>query len=96
MKGYDGYFIMKYIVNNLKPTEQPPECVLSGSKLLVIKFNGIKIIDSYNFIPIALSKLPKSFGINKLKKGFFPHLFNTPENQNYMGKIPGKEFYGVE
>ena len=29
-------------------------------------------------------------------KGDFPHLFNTPENQNYIGPIPDKKFYGID
>jgi hypothetical protein len=44
---------------------------------------GIKIIDSINFIPINLSKMPKTFGLSELKKEYFPHFFNTPANQNY-------------
>ena len=90
MKAYDGYFIMNYIINNFTPTDKPPECLLNGSKLLVIKFLNIKIIDSFNFIPMGLSKFPKTFGINELKKGYFPHLFNKPENQNYIGPYPPK------
>jgi hypothetical protein len=27
------------------------------------------------------------------KKGFFPHKFNTPENQTYVGSIPDESFY---
>ena len=26
----------------------------------------------------------------------FSHLFNTPENQNYIGPIPDKKFYGID
>ena len=28
-----------------------------------------------------------------LKKGFFPHEFNLPHHQNYVGSIPGIEFF---
>ena len=28
-------------------------------------------------------------------KGYFPHHFNRPENQNYIGKIPEEKEYGV-
>ena len=73
MKSYDGFFLMSYIINNLIPTDKFPEVLLNGSKLLIIKFNGLKIIDSINFIPMALSKLPKTFGLSELKKGYFPH-----------------------
>jgi G:T-mismatch repair DNA endonuclease (very short patch repair protein) len=42
---------------------------------------NIRMLDSVNFLPMPLAKLPKSFGLSELKKGYFPHLFNTQENQ---------------
>lgn len=94
LKGYDSYFLMQYIIKSLKPNEKLPEIILSGSKVLVIQFSGVKIIDSINFIPMSLSKLPKTFGIHELKKGYFPHYFNIPENQNYIGKYTDPSYYG--
>ena len=96
MKGYDGFFIMDFIIKNLLPTDNVPEILLNGSKLLVIKFMSVKIIDSINFIPMALAKMPKTFGLAELKKGYFPHFFNTPDNQNYVGDYPAPTFYGAE
>jgi hypothetical protein len=34
---------------------------------------------------MALAKLPKCFDLIELRKGYFPHFFNTLENQNYYG-----------
>jgi hypothetical protein len=96
MKSYDGFFLMDYIIKNLLPTDNPPEILLNGSKLLVIKFMSIKIIDSINFIPMALAKMPKTFGLVELKKGYFPHFFITPDNQAYVGEYPSPSFYGAE
>ena len=96
MKSYDGFFLMEFIIKNILPTDNVPEILLNGSKLLVIKFMGIKIIDSINFIPMALSKMPKTFGLNELKKGYFPHFFNTPTNQSYIGSYPEQHFYGCD
>ena len=45
---------------------------------------------------MPLSAFPKTFGLTELKKGYFPHLFNTPANQDYVGPIPDKEFYMPE
>ena len=42
---------------------------------------------------MALAKLPKAFGLTELSKGFFPHLFSTAENQDYVGPMPGLEYY---
>ena len=41
------------------------------------------LIDSMNFIPGALKYFPKTFVIKV--KGYFPHNFNTRENENYVG-----------
>jgi hypothetical protein len=96
MKSYDGYFLLQYIVKNVLPKEKLPEILLNGSKILVLKFSNVKVIDSINFIPMALAKFPKTFGIKELKKGYFPHFFNLPENQQYVGPYPNPSFYGAE
>jgi hypothetical protein len=31
-----------------------------------------------------------------MRKGYFPHKFNTPQNQNYVDKFPPKESYSPE
>lgn len=30
-----------------------------------------------------------------MKKGFFPHLYNTEENEYYVGPLPDKKYYGT-
>ena len=45
---------------------------------------------------MALSEFANSFELNELKKGFFPHSFNKPENQSYIGSYPDKKFYEPE
>ena len=45
------------------------------------------------FLPFSLASFPKAFELVELKKGFFPHLFNTPENQSYVGPIPPSDTY---
>lgn len=42
---------------------------------------------------MPLSAFPKTFGITELKKGYFPHLFNCMENQDYFGPVPAKDYY---
>ena len=96
MKSYDGYFIINYIVSNILPNERLPEILLTGSKILLIKFCKVTIKDSINFIPMSLAKFPKTFDLNELKKGYFPHYFNTPQNQNYEGKYPETKYYGPD
>jgi len=57
---------------------------------------NIKIIDSHNFVASPLSAFPKTFGLNNLKKGYFPHYFNTNENQDYIGPILDVKYYGID
>ena len=96
LKGYDGVFILKYFLENLLPCESTPEVILTGCKILAIMHRQTKIIDSYSFLTMALSEFPKTFGISELKKGFFPHKFNLPGNQNYIGTYPPADNYQSE
>jgi hypothetical protein len=92
-KGYDSYFILKYCVENgIKPF-----CIYNGSKIMLMEIKSInlRIIDSSNFVQGPLKNFPKTFGLKELKKGYFPHFFNTTENRNYIGKIPDTKYYGV-
>ncbi|XP_072021137.1 uncharacterized protein [Amphiura filiformis] len=94
LKGYDGYFILQYLYdNNVKP-----DVIMNGAKVMSITVpkSGIVFKDSLNFFPMALSKLPKSFGIQELCKGFYPHLKNTKANENYRGKLPDMEDFDPE
>jgi len=53
----------------------------------------IKIIDSYNFLPMPLSALPKTLGIEEICKGYFPHLLNTRNSINEDIDQPDAYFY---
>jgi hypothetical protein len=52
-------------------------------------------IDSYNFFMSPLKKLSETYDIDTLK-GYFPHHFNTVENQDYIGKLPCPKMFGAE
>ena len=90
-QGYDGYFIQNYLNKNAIKYE----IILRGAKILsmTIPMFNIRFIDSLNFIPMALSQFPKTFGKTELCKGYFPHFFNKEENQNYIGPIPDVDYY---
>ena len=55
---------------------------------------SIRFIDSFNFLKMPLKDFPKTFGMNELKKGYFPHYFNKTCNKRYVGSIPSKKHYG--
>ena len=42
---------------------------------------------------MPLSNFPATFGLTEMKKGFFPHAFNTAEHQDYVGPIPDLHYY---
>ena len=64
-----------------------------GSKVLSLTSGKLKFIDSLCFLPFPLNSFSDTFGLNELKKGFFPHLFNTLENQEYEGPMPPSDTY---
>ena len=94
MKGYDGYFLLEYLIDQ---SIRPEKIIYNGSKIMYMTVERglhMKVIDSLNFLPMKLSKLPEAFGLEELKKGWFPHHFNTRENQNYVGPYPEAKYYG--
>ena len=92
-RGYDSIFINQWINESLEFFDKSPNFIRVGSKILSIEFRSVKIICSLSFLPMPLEKFAKTFDLKESKKGFFPHLFNTRENQKYIGEYPAKEFY---
>ncbi len=75
-----------------------PDVIYRGAKVLQISLSSaeMKVIDSYNFMSMPLSKFPKTFGLSELKKGYFPHKINVPENQNEILDFPDPEYYNPD
>lgn len=91
-QSYDHQFILNHI---LTKTYLTPEVIMRGTKIISLCLVNIKFLDSLNYFPMALSKLPKTFGLgDDFKKGYFPHLFNTVQNENYIGPLPDISYYG--
>ena len=51
---------------------------------LQLKQQGIRTIDSNNFITMSLSQFHKSFELHELKKGWFTYLFNQKSKQKRL------------
>ena len=62
---------------------------------MAFKKYKLRFVDSLHFFLEPLAKLSSTYNIDTIK-GFFPHLFNIPENQNYIGFMPGEDMYGVK
>ena len=93
---FDSHFIINELNKRRCPIDKPPMCICKGCKLLGIFYRQISIKDSASFLPMKLEDFSKAFGLTELKKGFFCHHFNLPENQNYIGDYPPKNDYGYE
>lgn len=91
MSGYDGHFILRHIYSN--GGFGTPSIIMNGSKIISIKLGKkIKFIDSLNYFNCPLSSLPKMFQLS-VSKGYYPHLFNTEDNFNYVGPLPNEKYF---
>ena len=92
--GYDNKFILKYC---LRKGLLPSSFIRQGSRISYMRFNkyNIRFVDSYHFFLQPLKNLSETYNIDTIK-GYFPHYFNRPENQNYIGVIPSEDQYGAK
>lgn len=98
-KGYDFQFIRSWCFRN----QYAITWISNGLKIMTMtdKSSNVKLVDSLNFLTMPLDSFTKTFGFKKsidgfdLKKGFFPHFFNTPYNvANYKGVLPALKYFG--
>ena len=89
-KGYDGMFVLQHLYEQHRVVDSQ---ITVGTKVLSLKNDLITFKDSLCFLPFPLASFPATFGLTEQCKGFFPHLFNTVENQEYEGVIPNIEHY---
>ena len=101
LQSYDGYFIIKEMYRDGKQLTQ----IRNGAKILELEHYDIRFIDSLNFFAMPLKAFPSTFGLSYVDangeeayyaKGYFPHLFNRRENEDYVGPLPNKQFYMPE
>ena len=94
-KAFDSQFILKELAQN--PLYKPPSVILKGQNVTLLKYGRTKFIDSINYFQMKLSALTVTFGLPpSSKKGYFQHLFNTVDTQDYIGPLPPVEFYGPD
>jgi len=90
-KAFDAQFILNRVIF-LKWTT---ELILNGLKIVSMKIHHIQFLDSVSYMPMPLRKLPEAFGL-QASKSWFPHLFNTKANLDYVGPIPDIKYYGAD
>lgn len=94
-RGYDNHFVLNEMVT--RSDRIIPEVILNGQNIICMKVKYVRFIDSLNYFHMKLSALPAAFGLPpSTKKGYFPHLFNTIENQDYNGELPDVKFYAPD
>lgn len=92
--GYDACLILNEVYSQYLDCNVAP--VMKGQKIMQLKLSGNPLghtkhypstifRDSMLHIPGSLASLAKEQCGDMLRKGYFPHGFNTPENQNYVG-----------
>ena len=69
---------------------------MNGNNIMKLEWNGIRLIDSFNFTNFALSKFPATFGLQQMKKGYFPHWANTDKYWDYIGPYLDMSYYKPE
>ena len=91
--GYDGRFILQWCLNK---GMHPTKFIRQGSRIMYMEFAKfhIRFVDSLHFFLEPLKHLSSTYNIDTLK-GFLPHFFNTPNNQDYVGKLPNESLYRV-
>ena len=73
-KAYDGMFVVNHLY---KTHHEVSNQITQGTKILSLTSGDLKSTFSQ----------PATFGVNELCEGFFPHKFNTLENQKYVGAM---------
>ena len=99
-RGYDSYFLYNYLLGN----SIVPQIMFKGTKIMFCHVShglNITLLDSLNFLPMALAKLPKSFGLSEMKKGYFPHLYHTLDlftqpKRLHLKHLPPAHYYDPE
>ena len=85
LKGFDGMFVLHELHQQQR---EVVDQLTVGAKVLSFKSGPLKFIDSLCFLPMPLASFPSTFNLTELKKGFFPHLFNTPREPTVRGPHP--------
>jgi DNA polymerase type B, organellar and viral len=92
--GYDT----RLVFETASKFEKQIKPIARGCKFLQLKVGKSTIFrDSLLHLPGGLAKLAKDFlgPAANMRKGHFPHLFNSEENYGYIGEIPEKKYFDM-
>jgi hypothetical protein len=72
----------------------PELLITNGLKIMCLKVENVTWLDSLNYLSMPLRKLPEAFGLTA-RKSWYPHLFNTVQNMNYVSPTPDVSYYDI-
>lgn len=92
--GYDSRLLFM-AASKLVHTKMVP--IMRGAKFMQLKLGDRLVFrDSLLHVKGSLRNLAKDFcSDSTLRKGHFPHLFNSIENYDYIGRIPDKKYFDL-
>ena len=92
-----GKYDLHLLLDEIYKRHQDIKLLDTGLKFLSLTLPRLNItfLDTINFIRQPLANFSKIFQIPTVK-GFFPHLFHTVENQDYIGSLPPLEDFGYD
>ena len=89
-------FDLHFVLNRLVTMKLLPELlIMNGQKIICLKVENVTWLDSLNYLAMPLRKLSEALGL-KAQKPWYPHLFNTTENINYVGPVPDVSYYDID
>ena len=102
-------FDSKFVYAEALKMKVPSSHIIRGTNFISLSLGGLRsqktqFLDSMLHLPGSLSGLADGFFgkspdkelRESLSKGYFPHSFNTLENQDYVGEIPDLSFFNLE
>lgn len=98
---YDHQFVLQYLEKNcIEYSALPrPGSAHKYLDLTIIrgtdKDKDIHFKDFFVFMPYSLKQIAKSFDL-PIQKGDFPHGFNKPEHEQYIGALPYFKYYNPD
>ncbi len=93
---YDFQLLLKhYFSKYVWRTGGTKPLIMSGNKIIMGEiYNGVRLLDFYQFVAAPLSQLPSMFGLEEgLSKGHYPYLLDQKKYAEYKGLMPDLRWY---
>ena len=89
MRRFDGAFIQDALYKQGCSLEK----ILNQGAKMSFECGNLVFKDSLNFFKMPLEKLPATFNLRELHKGYFPYTYIRPEYYSYGGLYPPADTY---